>query len=51
MTIEQVKAEAKKRFNKDLTDQEAQAALEKYGGQLSDEELEAVAGGWLYQGI
>ena len=44
MTIEQVKAEAKKRFDKDLTDEEAQALLEK-GCELTDEVLDGVAGG------
>ena len=44
MTIEQVKAEAKKKFGKDLTDEQAQALLEK-GSELTDEVLEAVAGG------
>lgn len=45
MTVEQVKEEAKKRFDRDLTDEEAQALLEKYGGELTDEQLEGVAGG------
>ena len=45
MTIEQVKAEAKKRFQKDLTDEQAQALLEEYGGELSDEHLQQVTGG------
>lgn len=45
MTIEQVKAEAKKRFDKDLTDEQAKAWLEKQADELADEDLEAVAGG------
>lgn len=46
MTIEQVKAEAKKRFDKDLTDEQAQAWLDAHHtGELQDEELESVAGG------
>ena len=45
MTIEQVKEEAKKRFDKDLTDEQAKALLEKYGGELTDEQLDDVAGG------
>ena len=46
MTIEQVKAEAKKRFDKDLTDEQAQAWLEAHPpGELQDEELADVAGG------
>lgn len=45
MTIEQVKAEAKKRFGQDLTDEQAQALLEKYGGELTDEQPDGVAGG------
>ena len=46
MTIEQVKEEAKKRFNKDITDEQAKAWLEAHPtGELQDEELENVAGG------
>ena len=46
MTVEQVKEEAKKRFDKDLTDEQAQAWLEAHPpGELQDEELENVAGG------
>lgn len=46
MTIEQVKEEAKKRFDKDLTDEQAQAFLEAHpAGELQDEELADVAGG------
>ena len=46
MTIEQVKEEAKKRFDKDLTDEQAQALLEAHpAGELQDEELADVAGG------
>lgn len=49
-TIEQIKEEAKKRFQKDLTDEQAQAWLEAHpAGELQDEELENVAGcgcGW-----
>lgn len=44
MNIEQVKAEAKKQFDKELTDEQAQTLLEK-GGELTDEVLDAVAGG------
>ena len=44
MTMEQVKEEAKKRFDKDLTDEQAQDLLEK-GGELTDEALDGVAGG------
>lgn len=46
MTIEQVKEEAKKRFDKELTDEQAQAWLEAHpAGELQDEELADVAGG------
>ena len=46
MTIEQVKEEAKKRFDKDLTDEQAQAWLGAHpAGELQDEELADVAGG------
>lgn len=46
MTIEQVKEEAKRRFDREITDQEAQAWLETHpAGELSDEELDNVAGG------
>ena len=45
MNIEQVKAEAKKRFDKDLTDEQAQAFLEAHpSGELQDEELADVSG-------
>lgn len=46
MTIEQIKAEAKRRFDMDVTDEEAQALLEQHGGELSDEELDDVNGGF-----
>ena len=46
MTIEQVKEEAKKRFDKELTDEQAQAFLEAHpAGELSEEELNQVTGG------
>ena len=46
MNIEQVKAEAKKQFDKDLTDEQAQALLEAHpAGELSEEELNQVSGG------
>ena len=46
MTIEQVKAEAKKRFDKDLTDQQAQAYLDAHpAGELREEDLENITGG------
>lgn len=46
MNIEQVKEEAKKRFQKDLTDEEAQAWLDaRPAGELQDEELADVSGG------
>lgn len=48
MTIEQIKEEAKERFGKDLTDEQAQALLENYGGELTDEDLENVAGGFVF---
>ena len=46
MTIEQIKEEAKKRFDKDLTDEQAQAWLDAHPtGELQDEELANVTGG------
>ena len=46
MTIEQVKAEVKKRFDRDLTDEQARVFLEAHpAGELSEEELNDVAGG------
>lgn len=48
MTIEQIKETAKKRLGKDLTDEQAQALLENYGGALTDEDLEKVAGGFVF---
>ena len=56
MTIEQVKEQVKKLHNKDITDQQAQAILDKHpGGELSESELGAVSGGaaggtsWWYE--
>lgn len=47
MTIEQIKEEAKKRFNKDITDEQAQAILENYcSEELSAQTLEKVTGGY-----
>ena len=46
LSLEQVKAEAKKRFNKDITDEQAKAWLDAHGSkELSEEELDSVAGG------
>lgn len=46
MTIEQIKAEAKKRFGQDLTDEQAEAVLENHSSEeLSAQALEEVAGG------
>lgn len=46
MTIEQIKAEAKKRFGQDLTDEQAEAILESHSSEeLSAQSLEEVAGG------
>lgn len=46
MTIEQIKAEAKKRFGQDLTDEQAEAVLKSDGSEeLSANALEEVAGG------
>ena len=46
MTIEQIKEEAKKRLDREITDEQAQAWLDAHpAGELSDEELENVAGG------
>lgn len=46
MTIEQVKAEAKKRFDMDITDEQAQKWLEAHPtGEVQDGELDNVAGG------
>lgn len=46
MTIEQVKEEAKKRFDKDLTGEQAQAWLEAHSaGELREEDLENITGG------
>lgn len=50
MTIEQVKEEAKKKFGKDLTDEQAQAILKGSGlGELSAQVLEEVTGGVRYE--
>lgn len=47
MTVEQLKQEVKKRFDKDLTDAEAQAWLEAHPtGELQDEDLARITGGW-----
>lgn len=46
MTIEQVKAGAKKRFGQELTDEQAEAILENHSSEeLSAQVLEEVAGG------
>lgn len=46
MTIEQVKEEAKKRFDRELTDEQAQEWLNAHTtGELQDNELDDVAGG------
>ena len=46
LSLEQVKAEAKKRFNKDITDEQAQAILENHcSEELSAQALEEVTGG------
>lgn len=46
MTIEQIKAEAKKRFGQDLTDEQAEAILENHSSEeLSAQVLEEVTGG------
>lgn len=46
MTIEQIKAEAKKRFGQDLTDEQAEAILENHSSEeLSAQALEEVTGG------
>ena len=46
MTIEQVKAEVKKRFGRDITDQEAKAWLESSSArELQEDELQNAAGG------
>ena len=46
LTIEQIKEEAKKRFNKDITDEQAQAILENHcSEELSAQALEEVTGG------
>lgn len=48
MTLEQVKAEYKKRFNKEITDSEAQKWLESQNiDELADDALENVSGGVL----
>lgn len=56
MTIEQVKEQVKKLHNKDITDQQAQAILDKHpSGELSESELGSVVGGvaggtsWWYE--
>ncbi|MFQ8637892.1 MAG: hypothetical protein ACLR94_06775 [Acutalibacteraceae bacterium] len=50
MNIEQVKEEAKKRFGKDITDEQAQAWLDAHPtGKLRDKELENVASGGGYK--
>lgn len=46
LSLEQVKAEAKKRFNKDLTDEQAQAYLDANpSGELREDDLEKISGG------
>lgn len=46
MAVEQIKEEAKKRFDQDLTDEQAEAILKSDGAEeLSDQALEEVAGG------
>lgn len=46
MTIEQIKAEAKKRFGQDITDEQAEAILENHSSEeLSAQVLEEVTGG------
>ena len=46
LSLEQVKTEAKKRFNKDITDEQAQAILENHcSEELSAQALEEVTGG------
>lgn len=46
LSLEQVKAEAKKRFSKDLTDEQAQAYLDaNLSGELREEDLEKITGG------
>ena len=46
MTFEQAKEEAKKRFDRALTDEEARAFLEAHpAGELSEEDLNQVTGG------
>lgn len=46
MTLEQIKAEAKKKLGREITDAEAQAWLSAHsGGELRDGELEDVSGG------
>ena len=46
LSLERVKTAAKKRFNKDITDEQAKAWLDANGSkELSDEELDSVAGG------
>ena len=46
LSLEQVKAEAKKRFKKDITDEQANAWLDTHGSkELSDKDLDNVAGG------
>ncbi|MFQ8637878.1 MAG: hypothetical protein ACLR94_06700 [Acutalibacteraceae bacterium] len=46
MTIQQVKEEAKKRFGRELTDEQAQTWLNEHAtGELQDNELDDAAGG------
>lgn len=45
MTVEQVKAEEKKRSGRELTSEQAQVLLETNGGELTEEELGKVSGG------
>jgi hypothetical protein len=46
MTIEQIKAAAKERFGKEITDEQAEKWLaSRLDGELSDDELDNVTGG------
>lgn len=52
MTIKEVIEQAKKLYNKDITEEQAQKWLDAHpNGQLTDEELDNVSGGLVLLGL
>lgn len=52
MTIKEVIEQAKKLYNKDITEEQAQKWLDAHpDGQLADEELDNVSGGLVLLGL